>query len=624
MDMGQILSVMSSMKNVNMGGVVSNEPVQENHFLCPFCYDTGFMDCSVCDGTGFIKDYEDSVRCGHCINGKQPCCHCDTVTGIQESHGRQYEMFEPGDEVEYAGEVGTVLKDYGNQLLVDLGPCQGTCVWQKYIYGEYVKKVNAIHEAHEMWVHDEMVFPEENKFAEPSTNDLMATLHAKKHTDDEFFPEEEMWGVDYSQDHDSDNVDAAAEPSPEDLEEGASSSVQHSIETAMRLIKSGSDVFALTHINKAYQESKNEKLLDVIKLIKGRNPNEAYRALTNCLVDMKRNLDEDYNSEMASWVKAWIEDESRQREIPRRRAQLEHEIEWCEKAIAKLEQLLVKKPSKAHEINDLKRQIRQKQVTLAFDPSYGGEVKELPAERKMMDRLEENESFDWITPLKNARLYAEHNMPEESWRELNHVRNYIKTLNRDQYKLMRGEEIIRSMIDARKALMGGYFKSAEAILDSLIQKLNLRESSVNEEDMGMEPKLSNGVGALKAVKATPEKKFYAHQQMWGVDYDSDEDKDVTEASTERMLANRWVVQTYDDRTDESNEVKCYSPEDVYIAMARSEKRDNIASVYTPDGKYLGGLQGDDSGFYATFEPNSGLNVQDYMRIYHIEIGLLKA
>ena len=62
---------------------------------------------------------------------------------------------------------------------------------------------------------------------------------------------------------------------------------------------------------------------------------------------------------------------------------------WCQNAIKKLEELLVKKPSKRREIEQLKHQIREKELKLAFDPQYGGEVKELPIERKFADKLEE-------------------------------------------------------------------------------------------------------------------------------------------------------------------------------------------------------------------------------------------
>jgi hypothetical protein len=89
------------------------------------------------------------------------------------------------------------------------------------------------------------------------------------------------------------------------------------------------------------------------------------------------------------------------RDISMKRSQMEHEIVWCQNAIKKLEELLVKRPSKIKEINTLKRQIREKELKLAFDPMYGAEMRELPAERQMIDRLEETENIPSFGDLRN-------------------------------------------------------------------------------------------------------------------------------------------------------------------------------------------------------------------------------
>ena len=100
-------------------------------------------------------------------------------------------------------------------------------------------------------------------------------------------------------------------------------------------------------------------------------------------------IDPEFKKGLRSFIDAYAKKNRKEIEIPRNRAQMEHEIEWCQNAIKKLEELLVKKPSKRREIEQLKHQIREKELKLAFDPQYGGEVKELPIERKFADKLEE-------------------------------------------------------------------------------------------------------------------------------------------------------------------------------------------------------------------------------------------
>jgi hypothetical protein len=102
------------------------------------------------------------------------------------------------------------------------------------------------------------------------------------------------------------------------------------------------------------------------------------------------HLEESIDDDFKGWVQSFVKDSANKREIPQRRSRMEHEIVWCQDAVKKLEDMLVRKPSKAKEINTLKRQIREKELKLAFDPFYGGEVKDLPIERQMIDKLEES------------------------------------------------------------------------------------------------------------------------------------------------------------------------------------------------------------------------------------------
>jgi hypothetical protein len=53
------------------------------------------------------------------------------------------------------------------------------------------------------------------------------------------------------------------------------------------------------------------------------------------------------------------------------RDQIRHEIEWIESKIASLVPLMARKPSVITQINDLRRQVKEREVSLAFD-SYAG------------------------------------------------------------------------------------------------------------------------------------------------------------------------------------------------------------------------------------------------------------
>jgi hypothetical protein len=103
----------------------------------------------------------------------------------------------------------------------------------------------------------------------------------------------------------------------------------------------------------------------------------------------QEGLEEDFNSDVKGFVDAWAKDSAFKQRAEQNSRQAEHEIEWCQNAIKKLEELLIRKPSKIKEITQLKHQIREKEIKLAFDPTYGAEVKELPVERQMIDKLEE-------------------------------------------------------------------------------------------------------------------------------------------------------------------------------------------------------------------------------------------
>ena len=81
MDFNGIISTMAGMKNINMGGVISNIP--ENKFNCSICYDDPEgRDCSNCNGSGHLDTgWGEYVNCNHCEgSGKQPCrCQIDRL-----------------------------------------------------------------------------------------------------------------------------------------------------------------------------------------------------------------------------------------------------------------------------------------------------------------------------------------------------------------------------------------------------------------------------------------------------------------------------------------------------------------------------------------------------------------
>lgn len=238
MDMRQIASIHSSMRCVNLNGGTSFKEVEsvvENQFNCSHCYDTGQIDCSNCDGKGYIQDYEDRFQCGHCQEGKNICPYCDidlekNASGnwavdemdfpseetFMEGIGREYPQFKPGDQVEYCGDVATVVRNYDSEVVVDLGGGVGTCVWRKFAFGSPVTLVKKANEGITEGDGGDKLDPT----IASGQGALVSSIGKQQ---DEFFPEQEMWGVDYTGNGEhtdtSDNEDAAVEPGPEDMSE---------------------------------------------------------------------------------------------------------------------------------------------------------------------------------------------------------------------------------------------------------------------------------------------------------------------------------------------------------------------------------------------------------------------
>jgi hypothetical protein len=78
--------------------------------------------------------------------------------------------------------------------------------------------------------------------------------------------------------------------------------------------------------------------------------------------------------ELAGFVHEWCKAESFKREAELARSRAEHEIIWIETAISKLILVLDNRPSTIKQINDLRRQKRELEVKLAFDPYYGAKI----------------------------------------------------------------------------------------------------------------------------------------------------------------------------------------------------------------------------------------------------------
>ncbi len=79
---------------------------------------------------------------------------------------------------------------------------------------------------------------------------------------------------------------------------------------------------------------------------------------------------DEFHKNLSNFVHDWCEAEAQKRRASEYRAQLEKEIIWVELKIQDLEKQLEKRPSVIKQINDLKRQIHEKEVNLAFNPIF--------------------------------------------------------------------------------------------------------------------------------------------------------------------------------------------------------------------------------------------------------------
>jgi wobble nucleotide-excising tRNase len=79
-------------------------------------------------------------------------------------------------------------------------------------------------------------------------------------------------------------------------------------------------------------------------------------------------MPDDFLNGMKNFVNGWCEREARIRRANEGRRRCVHEIGWMQNKISELEKKLVNRPSTIKEINNLKHQIREHEVKLAFDP----------------------------------------------------------------------------------------------------------------------------------------------------------------------------------------------------------------------------------------------------------------
>jgi predicted nucleic acid-binding Zn-ribbon protein len=74
----------------------------------------------------------------------------------------------------------------------------------------------------------------------------------------------------------------------------------------------------------------------------------------------------DFIADLTAFVQAWVAAEDKKRRYDERMRSLEAEIVWLQKRINELEPMLTKRPSTIRQINDLKHQLRQHELDIAF------------------------------------------------------------------------------------------------------------------------------------------------------------------------------------------------------------------------------------------------------------------
>ncbi len=145
MDMGKILSVMTSLKNNNLSAT-PNDPLEQTvkktpikKFNCELCYDDpSGADCSNCNGGAQIDlGWGEYVPCGHCEGTGKQLCRCALNKPIYNQ--------SLGEEI--------VCPDCGHDFSDDV-ECE-TCNNSGFIIPPS-----------EFWSQDEMDYPEERTFRE--------------------------------------------------------------------------------------------------------------------------------------------------------------------------------------------------------------------------------------------------------------------------------------------------------------------------------------------------------------------------------------------------------------------------------------------------------------------------
>jgi hypothetical protein len=80
--------------------------------------------------------------------------------------------------------------------------------------------------------------------------------------------------------------------------------------------------------------------------------------------------DQDFLVGMKNFVDVWCAESDHRKRAEENVRQAEREIIWIQNRIQELELLRLRRPSVQTQIRDLKRQIREREVKIAFDDSY--------------------------------------------------------------------------------------------------------------------------------------------------------------------------------------------------------------------------------------------------------------
>ena len=90
--------------------------------------------------------------------------------------------------------------------------------------------------------------------------------------------------------------------------------------------------------------------------------------------------------------------------------------------------------------------------------------------------------FNWIEEIESIQDSVETHNTQYALAGLLKIIQYCRSLNREAYKSANCEEIIRTLIDVRKAIVSSKFLAAQGLLDGLLEKMNLHESIPDRED----------------------------------------------------------------------------------------------------------------------------------------------